>query len=180
MLPVGSALRAERLWRLKEGTVWNLPICNRNAYFLFKSVITDFSSGYLSVYSSLSAFSIPVRDRKSCTFFSNCLFSFTENLPNLIATPRIGAGRKSKHCQSQRKSKPTTGSSAVDTVAWQLPPAGNSPSCALDLSSPALHHPRPFSPKVFPRSSPSEGPSPFINQLFEAVVLYIKMEYMFI
>lgn len=50
----------------------NSPMCNRNAYFLFKLVMAAFSSGYLSVYSSLSAFSIPVRDRNSCTFFSNC------------------------------------------------------------------------------------------------------------
>ena len=92
-----------RLWRLKEPAVLNLPMCTLNAYFLFKSVITDFSSGYLSVYSSLSAFSIPVRERNSCTFFSNCLFSFTENLPNLIVTPRIGGRwgweKKAHNCQ---------------------------------------------------------------------------------
>lgn len=91
--------KAGRLATVKKKTAVRLPMCSLKEYFLFKSVITDFSSGYLSVYSSLSALSIPVRDRNSCTFFSNCLFSFTENLPNLIATPRIGVGRKSRHCQ---------------------------------------------------------------------------------
>ena len=91
-------------WKAVEAQrapVLNLLMCTLNAYFLFKSVITDFSSGYLSAYSSLSAFSIPVRDRNSCTFFSNCWFSFTENLPNLIVTPRIGGGgggRKRHQC----------------------------------------------------------------------------------
>lgn len=91
-------------------------MCNRNEYFLFKLVIADFSSGYLSVYSSLSAFSIPVRDRNSCTFCSNCLFSFTENLPNLIVTPRVWVGRKRMYCQYEKKHPPAW-SSAV-TTRW--------------------------------------------------------------
>lgn len=75
---------------VRKGMFPSLPMCTRNAYFLFRLVILCFSSGYLSVYSSLSAFSIPVRARNSSTFFSSCLFSLAENLPNLIGTPGRG------------------------------------------------------------------------------------------
>ena len=117
-----------------EGAVPNLPMCKRKACFLFKSVITAFSSGYLSVYSSLSALSIPVRDRNSCTFFSNCLFSFTENLPNLMATPRSW-GRRRSVCRQRVKANPAVRSSSNR--------AGPSPRLPGSLLTRALDSQRP-------------------------------------
>lgn len=114
-------------------------MCNRNEYFLFKLVIADFSSGYLSVYSSLSAFSIPVRDRNSCTFCSNCLFSFTENLPNLIVTPRVWVGRKMTYCQYEKKQTSCLVFSHDNTVVHQLLPAGEEP-LLRHLTSPLPGH----------------------------------------
>lgn len=132
----GYLCKAGRLWMVKEATVLNLPMCNLNEYFLFKSVIRDFSSGYLSVYSSLSAFSIPVRDRNSCTFFSNCLFSLTENLPNLIATPRIWGRRKRYTTVNDERKRTTAWSLAITTapVSSSLPIGEQPPRVPLTFA----------------------------------------------